>query len=167
MERVALEVLTGVAQQMIQNGNCDLAVALLSLVQKHTASEFETKWKAHRLLVELEAQLPMHQLVEGRQQGEALALQELVSNLSHDYLYTYAEQRNEPSPPTNEVPIKLTDWEVEGLRLVAQGDTDQKIAKRLKVSVRTVNSHVTNILNKTGCDNRITAAIFARDIGLV
>jgi DNA-binding NarL/FixJ family response regulator len=167
IDRIAVEVLTGVAQQMIQNHNHDLAVALLSLVQNHTASEFETKRKAHGLLIELEAQLPAHQVVEGRQRGQALALQDIVSNLFNGYLFTSIERPNEPSPPPDKVPINLTDREVEVLRLVAQGNTDQQIAKRLQVSVRTVNSHVTNILRKTGSNNRTAAAVFARDIGLV
>ena len=82
-------------------------------------------------------------------------------------LKSSTERQTEPLPLTDKYFIRLTDREVEVLRLVAQGDTDQQIAKRLQVSVRTVNSHVTNILNKTGCGNRTAAAAFARDTGLV
>jgi tetratricopeptide (TPR) repeat protein len=92
IDRVVVEVLTGVAQLMIQKHNHDLAVALLSLVQNHTASEFETKRKAHRLLLEVETQLPVHQFVEGQRRGQALALQDIVSNLFDGYLYNSVER---------------------------------------------------------------------------
>jgi DNA-binding NarL/FixJ family response regulator len=35
------------------------------------------------------------------------------------------------------------------------------------ISVKTVNAHVTNILNKIGCDNRAAAATFAVQQGLL
>ena len=58
-------------------------------------------------------------------------------------------------------PAGLTRREVEVLRLVANGATNQQVADKLHISVRTVNTHMTNILNKTGCDNRTAASSFA------
>ncbi len=58
-------------------------------------------------------------------------------------------------------PAGLTEREVEILRLVAGGATNQQIADMLVISPRTVNTHITNILNKTGCDNRTAASAFA------
>ena len=63
--------------------------------------------------------------------------------------------------PPGEYPAGLTAREVEVLRLVAQGLTNRQIAESLTISVRTVNTHVTNILNKTNCDNRTAATTFA------
>jgi DNA-binding CsgD family transcriptional regulator/tetratricopeptide (TPR) repeat protein len=64
-------------------------------------------------------------------------------------------------------PAGLTAREVEVLRLIAQGDTNRQIGERLTISVKTVNAHVTNILNKTGCNNRTAAATFALQHGLI
>lgn len=58
-------------------------------------------------------------------------------------------------------PAGLTQREVEILRLVASGATNQQIADALVISPRTVNTHITNILNKTGCENRTAASAFA------
>jgi DNA-binding CsgD family transcriptional regulator len=58
-------------------------------------------------------------------------------------------------------PAGLTTREVEVLRLVAGGTTNQQVADLLHISVRTVNTHMANILNKTGCDNRTAASAFA------
>ncbi len=66
-----------------------------------------------------------------------------------------------PSPEKPTFPAGLTQREVEVLRLVASGATNQQIADLLIISPRTVNTHITNILNKTGCENRTAASAFA------
>jgi ATP/maltotriose-dependent transcriptional regulator MalT len=58
-------------------------------------------------------------------------------------------------------PAGLTQREVEVLRLVATGASNQQVADILHISVRTVNTHMTNILNKTNCENRTAASAFA------
>ena len=58
-------------------------------------------------------------------------------------------------------PAGLTLREVEVLQLVANGATNQQVADVLHISVRTVNTHMTNIMNKIGCENRTAASIYA------
>jgi DNA-binding CsgD family transcriptional regulator/tetratricopeptide (TPR) repeat protein len=64
-------------------------------------------------------------------------------------------------------PAGLTEREVEVLRLVAEGSTNQQVAEALHISPRTVNTHMTNILNKTSTDNRTAATAFAMQHGLI
>jgi NarL family two-component system response regulator LiaR len=66
-------------------------------------------------------------------------------------------------PPTEK---PLTEREVEVLRLVARGLSNQKIADRLVVSERTVRTHVSNILDKLHLANRTEAALYALREGL-
>jgi DNA-binding NarL/FixJ family response regulator len=54
----------------------------------------------------------------------------------------------------------LTEREQEVLRLVGTGMTNREIARRLKVTERTVKNHVSHILEKLNFDNRVQAAIF-------
>lgn len=68
--------------------------------------------------------------------------------------------------PTSDYPAGLSAREVEVLRLVAQGATNMAVAEALSISVKTVNTHMTSILNKTGCANRAAAATFALRHGL-
>jgi DNA-binding CsgD family transcriptional regulator/tetratricopeptide (TPR) repeat protein len=63
-------------------------------------------------------------------------------------------------------PDGLTQREVEVLRLVAQAKTNQEIADELFISLRTVTTHVTSILNKINASNRIEAATYATRHGL-
>jgi two-component system, NarL family, response regulator LiaR len=66
-------------------------------------------------------------------------------------------------PPT---PDPLTEREVEVLRLVAQGRSNQEIARMLVVSEATVRTHVSSILSKLHLASRTQAALYALREGL-
>ncbi len=70
------------------------------------------------------------------------------------------------SRQTASYPGGLTAREADVIQLIAQGRTDREIAEELIISVRTVTTHVGNILNKTGTANRAEAASFATRHGL-
>jgi DNA-binding NarL/FixJ family response regulator len=61
---------------------------------------------------------------------------------------------------------ELTEREEEVLSLVAQGKSNQQIARQLFVSVKTVRNHVSNILLKLQVADRAQAVIRARDAGM-
>jgi DNA-binding CsgD family transcriptional regulator len=57
----------------------------------------------------------------------------------------------------------LTDRELEVAGLVADGLTNKEVATRLRLSVRTAENHLLNVMNKLGLDNRAqVAAWFTR-----
>jgi DNA-binding NarL/FixJ family response regulator len=56
---------------------------------------------------------------------------------------------------------KLSERELEILRLVAEGRDNDQIAERLFLSPRTVKNHVSSILSKLDMDNRVQAAVYA------
>ena len=64
-------------------------------------------------------------------------------------------------------PDGLTGREVEVLRLIAGGMTNQEIGYELNISTRTVTTHVTHIYEKTGVVNRAEAAAYALRQGLM
>lgn len=55
----------------------------------------------------------------------------------------------------------LTKREREVLTLISEGKTNQDIAETLFISLKTVKSHVSNILSKLGVEDRTQAAVFA------
>ncbi len=66
-------------------------------------------------------------------------------------------------PPTDD---PLTEREVDVVKLVAQGLTNQEIAESLFISERTVGNHIGNILGKLHLANRTQAALYALRKGL-
>ena len=74
-------------------------------------------------------------------------------------------QLSEPSVSSADETL-LTQREVEVLKLVAQGLSNQGIADTLVVSERTVGKHVGNILEKLQLANRTQAALYALREGL-
>ena len=76
---------------------------------------------------------------------------------------------HEISHPSNKPPTPnpLTEREGEVLRLVAQGLSNQEIARKLNISDPTVRTHVSNILGKLQLATRIQAALYALREGMV
>ncbi|MFI6871613.1 response regulator [Nocardia sp. NPDC050406] len=63
--------------------------------------------------------------------------------------------------PTRVPAAALTPREIEVLALVGDGASNQEIADRLHLGVTTVKTHVANLMDKTGCDNRVRLAVYA------
>ena len=56
---------------------------------------------------------------------------------------------------------------MEVLRSIAAGKTNKEIAHELFICVRTIDTHVSNILEETGTTNLTEAASYANRHGLV
>ena len=69
--------------------------------------------------------------------------------------------------PTIVVPhnVELTPTELRVVQLVAKGMANREIASQLNVSQRTIESHVSNMLNKTSLNNRTELARWAIESG--
>ncbi len=75
----------------------------------------------------------------------------------------FSGREADPGNPFN----LLTEREMEVLKLIARGFTNNQIAKHLVVSVGTVKGHVSNILSKLQLADRTQAAVYAWREGLI
>jgi NarL family two-component system response regulator LiaR len=108
--------------------------------------------------------------------GESPINQELAMRLLRRLIeHTPDQGQADPNPsgrssaerPAGSSPLEsLSPRELEVLRLLAQGKTNQQIAKDLLVSVSTVKKHMRQIIPKLGVSDRTQAAILALKIGL-
>ncbi len=75
------------------------------------------------------------------------------------------QQNTKGSPAKTKIKVpqnvELTPTELKVVQLVAKGMANREIAQKLNVSQRTIESHVSNMLNKTSLNNRTELARWA------
>ncbi|GLW49021.1 DNA-binding response regulator [Streptomyces sp. NBRC 14336] len=92
--------------------------------------------------------------------GEPFLYPGAVNALVRNYLDRIREGQ---SPPAR----AITDREEEILKLVAEGHTSQEIADILVISVKTVERHRANLLQKLGLKDRLELTRYAIRVGLI
>jgi two-component system NarL family response regulator len=90
--------------------------------------------------------------------GQSLISPRMAGKLMDEF--ASLARRAEESPRLTSAP-RLTERELEVLRLVAEGLNNGEIAKRLFISQNTVNNHVRNILEKLQLHSRMEAVVYA------
>ncbi len=79
-----------------------------------------------------------------------------------------AAEEKKTTKSTFQIPIvPLSERELEVLRLIVDGKSNQEIGEKLFVTLATVKTHVRSILNKLSVDDRTQAAVKAMRQGLV
>lgn len=98
-------------------------------------------------------------------EGEITISKRLASRLVVEYVGTYGEKprRGRAGHRTSE----LSERELEVLSRLARGESNQRIAERMYISVHTVRAHVRNLMSKLRVQNRVQAATYALKHGLV
>ncbi|WLT37029.1 response regulator transcription factor [Synechocystis sp. B12] len=61
----------------------------------------------------------------------------------------------------------LSEREIDVLKLIVEGKSNQEIARTLYLSTNTIKTHVRGIMNKLSVDDRVQAAVIALRSGLV
>jgi two-component system, NarL family, response regulator LiaR len=85
----------------------------------------------------------------------------LESRVASKMMNRFRQPKAAPAPHD-----ELTEREMEVLRLIAKGKSNQEVADELYIGIKTVKYHVTNILSKLGVEDRTQAAIYAVKNGL-
>lgn len=167
--REALEVLDNIVPDMII---CDVMMPEMdgySLV-KHIREEPTT----NRIpVLFLSAKGQSQDKVKGLNEGADVYMskpfepEELVAQVESSLKQIKRWEQGRPKgldgPPTIQVPhnVELTPTELKVVQLVAKGMANREIAQQLNVSQRTIESHVSNMLNKTSLNNRTELARWA------
>jgi HD-GYP domain-containing protein (c-di-GMP phosphodiesterase class II) len=72
-----------------------------------------------------------------------------------------------PAPRVRELPAGLTERELEVLRVLVRGQSNQAIADGLGISPRTVGHHIQHVYQKAGVRSRAAATVWAFEHDLV
>jgi predicted ATPase/DNA-binding CsgD family transcriptional regulator len=106
-------------------------------------------------------------------EGQALTLEQALTTMEHIVHSSQppkttkrARGRRQPLPCPS-APGEITGREMEVLRLLAEGASNQEIATALVIQLSTVKKHVSNLLGKLGATSRTQAIAQARALSLL
>ncbi len=110
--------------------------------------------------------------IRGVLEGESPLNQELAMHVIRNLVSRTPQEakpssESPPHKPAGPLPHSLTKRELEVLRLLAQGQTNQEIAQSLVLSTLTVKTHVQRIIGKLGVSDRTQAAVRAAELGVL
>ncbi|HEU5328589.1 MAG TPA: LuxR C-terminal-related transcriptional regulator [Thermomicrobiales bacterium] len=169
IHRIGALNLEGLAAVTAHEGRAVLAARLLGAAEARRASDNVRLWPGvlaiHDATVrEAQAQLGPKDFAVALAAGRGCPLDQVIE----EALTLLATIDPAPSPhiAASTYPAGLSFREVEVLRLIAAGHTNQEIADVLYLSPKTVINHVSHILAKTGAENRAAATAFAVRHGL-
>jgi DNA-binding NarL/FixJ family response regulator len=94
--------------------------------------------------------------------GDALIAPSVTRRLIAEFA-----NRPEPDRPPPDALRFLTDRELEVLRLVARGLSNEEIANQLFISPLTAKTHLSRIMTKLNCRDRTQLVVLAYETGLV
>ncbi|MHB9032812.1 MAG: response regulator [Anaerolineae bacterium] len=91
----------------------------------------------------------------------------IISPIMLPELFKHVQQQPGGMACNQEIVQNLTPREIEILKLIVEGNTNQQIAEVYYLSPTTVKTHVQNIFRKLGVSDRTQAAVMAIRCGLI
>jgi DNA-binding NarL/FixJ family response regulator len=161
-----LEILTGISDLLLQTDEGEQAVELLTLVTQHAAAEPPTQHRAELLLARAKTILSSTVFDAASARGKTADL-DAVARAVSDQLKLPKKYAPSPLSANQGLVDPLSERELEILRLLAQGLTNQQIAEALTLVVGTVKAHNHHIFSKLVVSNRVQAIARARELGLL
>lgn len=164
---------------------CLLEFSIISALQGHSQLAIQTYAAADRVLEDLgylkehayraesERQLATtrSRMGEARfnaawESGGALSVEQAIQQVQD---FGLAELKTNPQTSSTDqsLLVPLNEREIEVLRLIAEGLSNNEIAERLVIALSTVKWHINNLFGKLGVHSRTQAVAQAKELGLL
>jgi LuxR family maltose regulon positive regulatory protein len=138
---------------------------------------YQAKKETDQALVKLEKALSLARtegyvrtfLDEGEPMAKLLHLakaRRIETDYVTDLLAAAGDVNTQTPPPVHWLNEPLSRREVEVLRLIEAGCSNQEIARKLVISIATVKRHISNMYAKLGAQNRMQAVSIGKELGL-
>ena len=157
---VSMPRMTGIqATAELAKRKPELRVLILSM---HDSEQFlfeALKAGASGYVLKSEADQDIVEACRQTMRGQSFLYPSAVATLVRDYV-----ERGRPDDKQFDI---LTPRELQVLKLIAEAKTSKEIAKELFISIKTVERHRQNILNKLGMSDRVELTRYAIRRGLI
>lgn len=161
-----LEVCCELAARELELEHYDLAQPILTVVLNHPSTQVDVRDKAARLQGNSK---PTGTTLQQNLELAKTAMREALDLPERDLTSLHAQLEGAIVPPpqtevevtpkpTPRYPDDLTAREIQVLRLIAQGKSNQEIADELGISVRTAERHISTIYEKIGAFGKTARA---------
>jgi DNA-binding NarL/FixJ family response regulator len=155
---VSMPRMTGIqAAAELSKRNPDIRLLMLSMYDSEQFLFEALKAGASGYVLKSGADEDIVDAARATMRGESFLYPSAVSTLVRDYVDRGAEEQ----------PDILTPRELEVLKLIAEAHTSKEIAEELVISVKTVERHRQNILDKLGLRDRVELTRYAIRRGLI
>lgn len=149
-----------VAQKILRDHE-DAKIIVLSM---YNDDDYISKCMEHGVrgyVVKSETGGQLEEAVETVLRGEVYFSNEAQKAILKRYSNTLAKKK------TTEISVRLTAREIEIVKLIGEGMTNQQMADRLFISQRTVETHRANLMKKVGVKNAIELVRKVERLGLI
>jgi DNA-binding NarL/FixJ family response regulator len=158
---IAMPRMTGIqAAREINRTTPDVRILMLSMYDNEQYFFESLRVGASGYVLKSVADRDLLEACRATLRGEPYLYPGAVNSLIRDWLQRASQ--GEPLPPTI-----LTPREEEILKLVAEGYSSREIATDLVISIKTVERHRANILQKLGLRDRLALTRYAIRAGLI
>jgi LuxR family maltose regulon positive regulatory protein len=162
IEILALQAVTAFAQEDEVPARAALERALILAEPEGFVRSFVDEGEPMRLLL-LDYQSTLEKKIRNGHDSQSLRMlaytDQLLASFSHPDLGMQSRSETMLDP--------LSERELDVLRLIASGRSNQEIATLLIIAVSTVKSHINNLYGKLGTHRRTQAIAIARELGLL
>jgi DNA-binding NarL/FixJ family response regulator len=157
---VAMPRMTGIqAAQELSKRKPELRVLMLSMYDSEQFLYEALRAGASGYVLKSDADQDLVEACRRTMRGQSFLYPSAITTLVRDYV-------DRGHPDEREFDI-LTPRELQVLKLIAEAHTSKEIAKELVISVKTVERHRQNILEKLGMSDRVELTRYAIRRGLI
>jgi DNA-binding NarL/FixJ family response regulator len=157
---VSMPKTTGIqAAEELHKRNPDLKVLMLSMYDSEQFLFESLKAGASGYVLKSDADQDIVEAIRRTMRGQSFLYPSAISTLVKDFV--------DRGRPDNEQFDILTPRELQVLKLIAEAHTSKQIAQELVISIKTVERHRQNILDKLGMSDRVELTRYAIRRGLI
>jgi DNA-binding NarL/FixJ family response regulator len=157
---VSMPRMTGIqAAEELHKRKPELKLLMLSMYDSEQFLFESLRAGASGYVLKSDADQDIVEAVRQTMRGQSFLYPSAISTLVRDYV--------DRGRPDNEQLDILTPRELQVLKLIAEAHTSKEIARELVISVKTVERHRQNILDKLGMSDRVELTRYAIRRGLI